>query len=201
MTFDPDVSLRLFFGLTLTDEVRLTVVALQQRLRNGGARVKWVEPENLHFTLRFLGEMPALMVRDLKATAKPLAAEMQPWSLTLQGLEAFPSVHAPQTIYAEVTEGAAPLTRLARKLNRALEEVALVEPDRRPFVAHCTLGRVKQAQGLAGLVAALEAEADASLGAMTCLGFSLLSSQLTERGPVYTEIASFAFGPEPQTPA
>ncbi|MEI6500738.1 MAG: RNA 2',3'-cyclic phosphodiesterase, partial [Armatimonadota bacterium] len=105
MAFDSNSSLRLFFGLKLTDEVRPQVVELQGRLRGCGARVKWVEPENLHFTLRFLGEMPVLMVRDLKSIGKHVAAEMHPWNLRLQGLKAFPKVDAPQTIYAGATPG------------------------------------------------------------------------------------------------
>jgi len=201
MAFDPDASLRLFFGLKLTDEVRPQVVELQQRLRDAGGKVKWVEPENLHFTLRFLGDMPALMVRDLKGIGKRVATEVHPWSLTLQGVGAFPKVRHPQTIFAGVGDGATPLTRLAQKLSRALEDCAIIEADRKPFVAHCTLGRVKPERGLGGLVAALEAEANFTAGPMTCSSFSLLFSALTESGPHYTEIASFAFGPEPEKPA
>lgn len=200
MVFDPEASLRLFFGLKLTDEVRPQVVELQQRLRGTGVKVKWVEPENLHFTLRFLGEMPALMVRDLKGIGKHVAAEIHPWSLTLQGLEAFPRASQPQTIFAGVGEGAEQLTRLARKLSRALEDAAIAEPDTKPFVAHCTLGRVKQERALEPLVAAMEAEEAFGAGPMTCHSFSLLVSQLAASGPVYTEIANFAFSPEPEEP-
>jgi RNA 2',3'-cyclic 3'-phosphodiesterase len=195
MDFDPNSSLRLFFGLKLTDEVRADMVALQERLALGRVKVKWVAPQNLHFTLRFLGDMPALILPELRRIGEQVAGQTHPWPLTLHGVGAFPKLHHPQAIYAAAGDGAEELATLAETLSRVLAECAIAPEEKKPFVAHCTVGRVKQERGIGGLVAALEAETDFVAGPMQCKQFALLSSTLTPAGPVYTEIADFAFPP------
>lgn len=189
-----DANLRLFFGLKLTDEVRPQVVALQQRLQQTDVRVKWVEPENLHFTLKFLGWMSASAVPDLVTVARQVAARTMPWSLKLHGVGAFPKLRSPQVIYAAATEGAEQLTALATDLIQSLAERSIGEAETKPFVPHCTLGRVKQTRGTAALAPVLEAEAAFEAGPMACRCFSLLMSDLRRSGPIYTEIEIFTFG-------
>jgi 2'-5' RNA ligase len=193
MDFDPNGTLRLFFGLKLTDDLLPEVVALQERLAAGRVKVKWVVPQNLHFTLKFLGEMPALVVPELKRIGEQVAAQRHPWALTLRGVGAFPKLRHPQAIYAAAGDGAEELVRLAETLSRALAECAIAPEEKKPFVAHCTVGRVKQERGTGGLVAALEAEMGFVAGPMQCTQFALLSSTLTPAGPVYAEVAEFAF--------
>ncbi|MHB8996482.1 MAG: RNA 2',3'-cyclic phosphodiesterase [Armatimonadota bacterium] len=200
MDFDPNGTLRLFFGLKLSDEVRADVVALQLRLAAGRVKVKWVEPQNLHFTLKFLGEMPALIVPELKLIGEQVAAQRHPWALTLRGVGAFPKLHHPQAIYAATGDGAEDLVGLAGDLTRALAECQIAQEEKKPFVAHCTVGRVKQERGIGGLVAALEAETGFVAGPMQCERFALLSSTLTPAGPVYAEVADFAFPQRPDEP-
>jgi 2'-5' RNA ligase len=193
MSFDPDANLRLFFGLKLTNEVLPAVVALQERLATGRAKVKWVEAQNLHFTLKFLGEMPAAIVPDLKVLGEQVAGQRHPWALTLRGVGAFPKLRHPQAIWAAAGDGAEELVKLAEALSRTLAECGIAAEEKKPFVPHCTVGRVKQERGIGGLVAALEAETDFVAGPMQCTRFALLSSTLTPSGPVYAEVADFAF--------
>lgn len=194
MEIDADARLRLFFGLKLTDEVRPQVVSLIERLQQTDVKVKWVEPENLHFTLKFLGWMPALVLPGLKAIGQQVAAQKAPWTLTLHGVGAFPKLSYPQTIFAAAAEGAEELIRFATDLDRTLAQCAMAEAEKRPFVAHCTLGRVKQTRGVAALTPLLAAETGFEAGPMACTHFSLLQSELRRSGPIYTEIESFAFG-------
>ncbi|HEX2988868.1 MAG TPA: RNA 2',3'-cyclic phosphodiesterase, partial [Chloroflexota bacterium] len=118
-------------------------------------KVKWVERENLHITLKFLGATPALMVPDLREVGEALAAELEPFELQLRGVGAFPKLSRPQTIVVKTGTGADELTVLAKLLHQRLaEEALLVENDKKPFVPHCTLGRVRQESGLGRLVEA-----------------------------------------------
>lgn len=200
MDFDANAKPRLFFGLKLTDEVRPQVLALIERLQQAAegpehpVKVKWVEPENLHFTLKFLGWMPALVLPSLQAVAQQLAAQTASWKLTLDGVGAFPKLRYPQVIYLATTEGAEQLTELGTNLDRMLAECAISPAEKRPFVPHCTLGRVKQTRGVAALAPALEAEARFHAGSMACTHFSLLQSELRRSGPIYTEIEEYPFG-------
>lgn len=194
VNMDADAKPRLFFGLKLTDEVRPQVVSLIERLQQTDVKVKWVEPENLHFTLKFLGWMPALVLPTLSTIGQQLAAQTAPWSLTLHGVGAFPKIRYPQVVFVGSCDGAERLTRLATNLDRMLAECAIAEAEKRAFVAHCTLGRVKQTRGVAALAPLLEAEREFEAGPMTCTHFSLLQSELRRSGPIYTEIENFAFG-------
>lgn len=183
--------LRLFFGLRLADEVREAVVALQERLRTPGVKVRWVEAANLHFTLGFLGDQPAHTVPALTAVGEQIAATRAPWPLQLQALGAFPKLHRPQTIFVGTATGGEPLAALAADLSARLQERRLAPADPKPFVAHCTIGRVKQERGLSPLADALQAELAFGAGPMTCDCFELLASELTPAGPIYTPLARF----------
>lgn len=200
MEIASDAKPRLFFALKLTGDVRPQVVTLLERLQQATdalehrVKVKWVEPENLHFTLKFLGWMPALVLPSLTTIGQELAARTAPWSLTLSGVGAFPKPRYPQTIYVSAMTGAQPLIELATNLDRMLTECAISEAEKRSFVPHCTLGRVKQTRGVAALAPALEAEAGFHAGPMMCTHFSLLQSELRRSGPIYTEIENYAFG-------
>ncbi|MGE5532075.1 MAG: 2'-5' RNA ligase family protein, partial [Bacteroidota bacterium] len=106
-----------------------------------------------------------------------------------------PKLRHPQTIWAAAGEGAEELVRLAEALSGALADCAIAPEEKKPFVPHCTVGRVKQERGIGGLVAALEAETGFVAGPMQCERFALLSSTLTPDGPVYAEVADFSFPP------
>lgn len=190
----PDDVVRLFYGILLPAPAREAVVGLQERLAVPQTRVKWVEPENLHLTLRFLGEMPSLVLRDLKLLGHKLAAEVPPWEMQLQGLGAFPKLKQPQALWVGVGEGSEPLSHLARRLNGLLEDEMIAGGDRKPFHPHCTVGRVKQPQGVRPLIEAMQHEAGFTCESFRCEHFQLMCSTLTETGPQYEVAAEFKLG-------
>jgi 2'-5' RNA ligase len=190
----PDEILRLFYGVLLPPAVQQEAAALQERLAAPGVRVKWVEPHNLHVTLRFLGEQPALALRDLKLLGHKLAAESSPWQAQLQGLGAFPKLSQPQTLWLGVGEGLEPLNFLGQRLNRMLEDEMIVGGDAKPFHPHCTVGRVKQERGLKPLADRLQQETGFVSQPFTCDCFQLMSSKLGPQGPTYDVLAEFHLG-------
>lgn len=192
MAWDPEESWRLFFAVKVPEALSTELAALQARLQCSGVKVKWVEPHNLHFTLKFLGATPARMSRDLKAVGQRLAHECEPFAVQLQGVGAFPKVSRPQTVWVGVGQGQEQLGKLARKLHKALEDEALLlEPDGKPFVPHCTIGRVKQEWGLGALSEALVQEEEFATPTFPCEAFGLYRSELKAEGPVYTEVGLF----------
>lgn len=194
MDHRPDDILRLFFGVMLPPDVQHELAVLQQRLAGTDVRVKWVEPENLHVTVRFLGALPALVLRDLKLLAHKLATELTPWELQLRGLGAFPRLARPQALWVAVGPGAEPCAHLAKRLNRQLEEAMIVGGDNKPFHPHCTIARVKQERGLHELIALVEQEAGFTASAFRCEAFQLLCSTLGPAGPTYEVLGEFHLG-------
>ncbi|MEN6644476.1 MAG: RNA 2',3'-cyclic phosphodiesterase [Armatimonadia bacterium] len=192
MAWDPEESWRLFFAVKVPEAIVAEVAALQERLQASGVKVKWVEPYNLHFTLKFLGATPAPMARDLKAVGERLARECEPFAVQLQGVGAFPKASHPQTVWVGVGQGQEQLGKLARKLHHALEDEALLlEANGKPFVPHCTIGRVKQERGLGLLSEALVREEEFASQSFWCEAFGLYRSDLKAEGPVYTEVGLF----------
>lgn len=187
-------TLRLFFALPLDEALRDRACEVQRTLGQAcvrGPRVKWVERANLHLTLKFLGDMPADALESLRRVGEQVAAQGTPFELDLCGAGCFPPRGAPRTLWLGLGEDCPELAALARRLDEALAEAGLSEPEGRPFTAHFTLGRVKDRGSGRELREAVEQLCEEPVGTMRADRFCLLSSDLTPQGPVYTERACF----------
>lgn len=195
MTVADDGRLRLVFAVPLDEALRDRACALQEelaRVAGRGTRVKFVERANLHLTLKFLGDMPAETLPELCRIADEVAAGCPPMALEVTGAGCFPAWGAPRTLWLGLSRGEAELAELAQRLDAALAEAGVAEADDRPFAGHFTLGRVRR-RG-AELRGAAKALAHEPVGPMDLDHFTLLSSELTPRGPIYTERRRFRLG-------
>ena len=178
--------MRAFVAMEISDEVRSALVRAQQELARSPAKVKWVAPQNIHLTLKFLGEIDAETVGPVKA-ALAEAAGGGPVAFTVEGLGAFPPRGAPRVVWAGVSRGADPIARVQAALERAFRPLGF-QAERR-FVPHLTLGRVKSRQGADELRSALERRAGTGFGACTAAEVVLFESTLTPQGAIYTVAA------------
>ena len=188
-------NLRLFFAVPLAEELRERARELQRDLARADAKVKWVEQANLHMTLKFIGEVAAERLGEFRRVAEQVAARASCCEPSVRGVGCFLSRGAPRTIWLGVEGEARELCELAERLDGALVEAGLAEPERRRFAPHFTLGRVKGQQNARELLAAIEELSEAPVGPMRVESFALMSSELTPCGPVYTEEARFGLGP------
>jgi len=177
---------RAFIGIPVSDEVRAALAGLQRELGRCSARVKWTEPENIHLTLRFLGEMDDQMAERVK-TAMDEAAGGGPIPFRVDGVGSFPPRGKPRVIWAGVSDGAGAVSELQTKLEAALDPLGF-EKERR-FVPHLTIGRVKAPQGAEELIPRIERHAGTQFGSCTASEMVLFESRLTPGGAVYTALA------------
>lgn len=138
-THDP---LRLFFAVELNSELRQALSQLTDELKQEpwGHRVRWVHPENLHVTLRFLGNTNPEKISELVKHGHNAINKIQPFPLQLHNIRFFPSPTAPRAIAADII----PTSELFELAN-ALEEVASnlgFTPETKPYLPHLTLGRI-----------------------------------------------------------
>ena len=134
--------MRLFLAVFPPPGVQRAAYAAIEALRRPGDGVSWVKPENLHYTMRFLGEVGEDGARRAADAATESAAKSRRFDAALGPLGAFPSARRARVIWVGMSEGAEALVALARDLDRALEKRGFGGADK-PFSAHLTLGRVR----------------------------------------------------------
>lgn len=91
--------IRCFIAIPLSDEIKEKAVEIQSRLRKANADVKWVERENLHITLRFLGEIEEAKVEKVKRLMEEVAGRFSPQKLVFKGVGAFPDLRRPRVVW------------------------------------------------------------------------------------------------------
>lgn len=189
--------IRLFFAVLLPPDVRAAIEPVQSGLRDavGAKGIRFTTPEQLHYTLRFLGETPEERLPDSLAAGREVAPRFAPFPLGLCGLGAFPNVRHPDVFWVGANEGVPLLTGLAESLERALTARGF-SPEKRAFKPHLTLARVKYPARIAPSIRKLEswtAEQNRvdKFGAFVVQSFALMRSELLPSGAVYTIVEEF----------
>ncbi len=177
-------------AVALPPAVRKHLVRVQDILRRADPDVKWVEEENLHLSLKFLGDVDDEPLATLKGLLSVEALRWPRLRLTYAGIGSFPDHGTPRVLWAGCSGDLEKLAGLAGAVERAAETVG-VPREHRPFVAHLTIGRVRSARNLKGLKAALENQREVPLGSDEVAGFVLYESHLSNKGPIYEEVATF----------
>jgi 2'-5' RNA ligase len=132
---------RAFIAILLSPEARDAVTEEVERLRPLSGAVAWVPRDNLHHTLRFLGEQGEERLADALAAVETTAAAGEPFTLGLHGLGAFPGLERPRILWVGVAEGALAARGLQARLEAGLAERGF-PPEARPWHPHLTVGRV-----------------------------------------------------------
>ncbi len=187
-------TLRTFVAVEITQPIRRRAGELIAALAGASADVKWVEPHNLHLTLKFLGDVPQQEIaRVCQATARG-AAEVESFELDVRGAGAFPQAARPRTVWLGAGEGAEQMVVLHDRVETALAKLGYREEHRR-FQPHLTIGRVRGAgSGIAELGRLLQQQADFAAGRMTVSKVTLFASTLTPDGPIYELLGTGPLG-------
>jgi 2'-5' RNA ligase len=181
--------LRTFIAVDLGKAIRDRCVELQETLARAGADVKWVEVDNLHVTLLFLGEV---VDRDVPALCKAVAdccAEQNPFMLSVESVGCFPNSRRPRVVWAGVGAGSAELIALHDDLEPPLLDLGCYRREDRQYTPHVTLGRVQGDGSTDVLAAALARQAKWRGGETEVREVRVLSSELRAQGPVYTVLS------------
>jgi 2'-5' RNA ligase len=178
--------IRTFIGVDIGKDVRSRCVAMQETLSRAGADVKWVEAENLHVTLLFLGEVDDREVADVCRAVALVAGRHESFSLSVAGVGCFPNPRRPRVVWAGIGEGTEELVAIHDALEPPLMELGCYRREERQYTPHLTLGRVQGEQQTESLAAALARKADWQAGSLEVRELLIFSSQLMREGPVYS---------------
>jgi 2'-5' RNA ligase len=173
----------------VSPEVRESLMRVEEELKQTGADIKLVERENLHFTVKFLGEIPDDLVDEVDRRISPLA--LQRMEVDVRGLGAFPDAKRPRVVWAGVShQDIGPVSKSGQRVIDALEGVG--ESDERGFHPHITVARVRSPRNHEALVAFLRDCSTKDFGRTAITALKLKSSSLTPNGPTYRDVREYA---------
>lgn len=184
---------RTFIALDPGKAIRESIGVLQEKLAQTGAEVKWVEPENLHVTLLFLGEVHERDLLGVCRAVTKVANEFPPITLSVEGTGCFPNARRPRTLWVGVGAGREEVIALHDALEKPLLELRCYRREERGFTPHITLGRVKSDEPLPQLTMALQKYQDWQAGDFIVNQVLVMGSQLTPSGPEYAVLSRAKF--------
>ena len=184
--------LRAFIAVELPLEIRQNIQHATSNLRRDtGSLIRWVVAENMHLTLKFLGDIPSANVEVLTQMIHAQADSFNCFDIHLTGIGSFPSSKRPRVIYIGIHAPAA-LEAFQRKMESATRRLGY-NPEERAFAPHLTIGRVRQhvsADDRLKICRALEESTIDSLGTARVNSVHLYKSDLKPAGPLYTKLFS-----------
>jgi 2'-5' RNA ligase len=186
--------LRTFIAVDPGKPIRDRLVALQENLAKAGTEVKWVESENLHVTLLFLGEVDERSVPEVCRVVAESTQRQVPFLMTVEKAGCFPTPRRPRVLWVGVGEGAQPLCAVHDALEPPLLDLGCYRREERQFSPHITLGRVKSDRPTEQLAAALAKQAGWKGGEVPVREILIMSSELTPKGPLYTVLSRAKLG-------
>ncbi len=183
--------MRAFIAIDLNDEVREGLVRAQERIGNKAAKIKFVEPENLHVTLKFLGEIDETTAEEVKKALAGIAKKHRKHRVRVKGIGTFPNPNYVRVIWAGI-ENDGGIKAIAADVEREMRRLGFKKE--KDFVAHVTLGRVKFVRDRLELAMALKRLANEDFGEFEVNAIELKKSTLTPKGPIYETVARFELG-------
>lgn len=184
--------MRAFIAIEIPNQIQQAIHKATSNLRSElGAAIRWVSPENIHLTLKFLGDISPAQVDALTSTLRAQADSVPAFDVEVGGLGSFPDVKRAHVLWVGL-ESPAELAALSRGIESACARLGY-EPEKRGFSPHLTIGRVRQDVSAADtqkIRRALEAATIDSLGAVRVDSVHLFKSDLKRNGAVYTKLFS-----------
>lgn len=189
-------TLRAFVAIELPDPLQTGLAAVISTLQKSSPPVvRWVPAENIHLTLKFLGNISTASLNDLQRTLQASVKGLRPFEVQVAGVGAFPKLRTPRVIWSALNAPDA-LTHLAQIVDAAALKLGYPQEER-PFSPHLTLGRVSDkanAQEVSALADNLAKQGNISLGSFTVRDIQLFRSDLKPTGSVYTSLFSAPLG-------
>ncbi|MFA5393099.1 MAG: RNA 2',3'-cyclic phosphodiesterase [Candidatus Ratteibacteria bacterium] len=180
----------LFFAVTIPPEVTGGIVTESKKI--SAPSLCWVAPDNLHFTLRFLGETDKGRVAELISAGQETAEKHHSFLLAIAGAGFFPDEERPRIFWAGVGEGEKKIIFLANNLSATLNKIGFL-PEERPFLPHLTVARIKVGAGFGSIpYQKLESWKTRNFNFFSVNEFYLMESLLLSTGVVYKKVHSFS---------
>jgi 2'-5' RNA ligase len=177
-------TIRTFIAFELPENIANAISEVQEQLKKSGLKMRWVKPENIHLTIKFLGNIPTSAIEKVDRAITQSAQRVEPLLLCVKGLGVFPNMRRPRILWAGISGKIDSLLKLHNGIEDNLEPIGFPR-ENRPFKGHLTLGRAKSKIDPHRLSGAMEAFRDFESEPFVADRLILFQSELKPNGAVY----------------
>jgi 2'-5' RNA ligase len=187
-------TIRSFIAIELPEKIIDAIQKVQERMRSYGFNVRWVRPQNVHLTLKFLGDINEADAEKVGRAIFESAKGFAPLALAVKGVGTFPSIKRPRVIWIGVAGQLNELIGLQKTLDGKLAAIGF-PAEKRAFKGHLTLGRAKGSIGPKQLLEAMAELAGFETEPFVADKVALFKSELKPSGAVYTKLMEASLAP------
>ena len=187
--------MRAFIAIELSPDLKKHLASLEEQLKSSGADVKWVKPENIHLTLKFLGEIDEKQLGEIAKIIQNTADKNKRFFIRLASPGAFPDINFPRVVWIGIEKGDPETKEIAKILEEEIAKVGIPQ-ENRPFSSHITLGRVRSGLNREKLVKNLDnlaSKPPEDSPEFLVTKITLFKSTLTPGGPIYEALKEAHF--------
>ena len=183
---------RAFIAIPLPEGIQKALGELQGRLKKDLPEVRWTKPENMHLTLKFLGEVGNNLLGSIEKALHENVSSYEAFSCRINQLDTFPPKGPPRVIWVGFQEKTGTLSKLASSIDQTMKTFSFPK-EKRAFTPHLTLGRFRPDQkpklSLQSMKDIIQKEGSTDIGAFEVGEVFLVKSDLTPKGPIYSNLA------------
>jgi len=183
--------MRAFIAIELPKDIRDSLCLLQEAFKQTGSDVKWVEPQNIHLTLKFLGERDEKRIKQIEEVVEEVAKENRAFTMRINSIGAFPRLEAPRVIWVGLGKGEMETVKIAQELDEKIATLGIPKEER-PFSSHITIGRVRSPAKREKLIQGLKVLSQETVWKnqeFQAGKITLFKSTLSPKGPFYEVIS------------
>ena len=181
-------TIRSFLAIELDEELVPKISDVQKEFKKTNANIKYVSSQNMHFTLKFFGNIDLGMVEDISSAVEKVIKNYSSFDLNIKNCGCFPNKKVIKVLWLGLEEGF-PIKDLQKDLDKEFRKLGFKKE--RNFISHLTIGRVKSPKNKKEIREAIEKLEEIEIGQMTVSRICLKKSTLTPQGPIYEDIKVF----------
>ena len=184
------MAIRLFIAIEIEKRIKERIIDSLNLLKKADAGVRWVACENIHATVKFLGNIDAKTLPALIKYIDNVVSFFSPFKIQIANVGAFPTIKKPRILFVCIQDKENNLIKIFEELEKGIEKYG-IKRDTKNYVGHITIGRTKSQKNLRKLTELLQSDSDRFFGQEKVHYISLIQSELTPDGPIYTTIKQF----------
>ena len=186
-------TIRTFIAIEIPGNIISKIRELQEGIKVYGLKIRWVRPENIHLTLKFLGDVEAVTIGEIAGTISKTVEGYTPISLNAKGIGVFPGIKRPRVLWVGLTGQLDSLVRLQKTLDENFKLLGF-PGEKRSFKGHLTMGRIKAKIDVKKFGDALMAFRSFESETFTAGQIVIYKSELKPSGAFYTKLADASLG-------